>query len=96
LGSNEGNAIEVFAIASKYDVKLLKERTEKIIVTKLNESNAVEVFCLGHLHNSNVMKRAAFGEIEKMFPETDLYYDLKRLIEAHRNSKKLKPSWTQR
>jgi Leucine-rich repeat (LRR) protein len=84
------NAIEVYAIAAKYDVKLLKERTEKIIVDNVNESNAIEVFGLGYLHNSDVMKRAAFGEIEKMFPDRMLDYelienpeDLKQLIEAH-------------
>lgn len=85
------NVTEVFAIAAKYEVKLLKERTEKIIVRIVTKSNAIEVFSLGHLHNSEVMKRSAFGEIEKMFSGRMLDYkligkpeDLKELIEARR------------
>jgi hypothetical protein len=85
------NATEVYAIASKYDVKLLKKMTEKIIVDDVNETDAFEVFNLGHLHNSDEMKRVAFREIEKMFPGRVLDYqlignpdDLKHLIKVHR------------
>jgi Leucine-rich repeat (LRR) protein len=90
------NVQEVFAIASKFEVKLLIERTEKIIAENVNESNAMEVFNLGHLHNSDVMKRAAFRQIEKMFPERMLEYellgkpeDLRQLIEIHRKAQKV-------
>jgi BTB/POZ domain len=81
------NATEVFMIASKYEVILLKKIMEKIIVNNINETN---VFRMGYLFNSDKIKRAAFEEIEKMFPERVLDYnlidkpeDLDELIEAH-------------
>jgi Leucine-rich repeat (LRR) protein len=85
------NAIEVFAIAAKYDVKLLKDRAEEIIAENVNASNALEIFSFGHQHNSDVIKCAAFREIKKMFPGTDLQdslidqpEDLKNIIDIHR------------
>jgi hypothetical protein len=85
------NATEVYAIASKYDVKLLKKMTQKIIVDDVNETDAFEVFNLGYLHNSDELKRVAFREIENMFPGRVLDYqlirkpeDFNQLIEVHR------------
>lgn len=77
----ESNAMDLFAIAGKYDVKLLKETTEKIILRNINDSNAIEVFSLAHLHNSDEMKRAAFRTIKEMFPETPLSDDLMENLE---------------
>lgn len=86
---NEANALEVFDLAAKFNVQKLKATCERKVLKKVNESNALEVFTLGHLHGSNVMKRKAFAEIKKMFPEFKLDADLinqpdklKKLIEA--------------
>jgi Leucine-rich repeat (LRR) protein len=85
------NAMDLFAIASKYDVAGLKKRTEKIIFRNLDESNALEVFGLGHLYDSVHLKRAAFISIKQMFPNRKLDYELlqqpgglQQLIEVHR------------
>ena len=66
------NAMDLFAIATKYEVKLLRERTEKIIMRNIFQTNAIDVLCLGHLHLSEKMKVAAFSEIKQMFPMKDL------------------------
>ena len=66
------NAMDFFAIATKYEVKLLREQTEKIIMRNIDHSNAVDVFCLGHLYLSEEMKVAAFSKIKQMFPKKDL------------------------
>jgi Leucine-rich repeat (LRR) protein len=88
---NENIAMDLYAIASKYDVKNLKSRTEKIILQSIDNSNALEVFGLGHQYNSEPLIREAFDEIQKMFSETPLKESLmnkpgnvKHLVEAHR------------
>jgi Leucine-rich repeat (LRR) protein len=69
---DEKHAMDLFAIAAKYEVKNLKRVTEHQILRNLDASNALEVFGLGHLHNSNVLKRYGFAVIQSMFPEEDL------------------------
>lgn len=91
----EDIAMDLYAIAGKYNVELLMEKTEKLVLHNINESNAIEVFGLGHLNNSDEMKRAAFEKIKKMIPEMkindSLMYkpeDLKEIVEAYRNRKR--------
>jgi BTB/POZ domain len=86
---DESIAMDLHAIAQKYDVELLKQRTEKIILHNLTEDNALDIFGFAHLHNSDKIKRAAFEVIKKMFPDTKLSdalmnqpEALKKLIEA--------------
>jgi hypothetical protein len=86
----------VFSIASKYEVKLLKERTQIVIVDGIDESNAIEDFGFGHQHNSEGIKHAAFEGIKKMFPEAklpdsliDKPENLKNLIDIHRKLQKV-------
>lgn len=62
------NAMELFALASKYDVNQLRTTTEKIIVFNIKEENVIEIYDLGHLYNSGVLKTAAFTTIKEMFP----------------------------
>jgi BTB/POZ domain/Leucine rich repeat len=69
---DEKHAMDLFAIAVKYEVKNLKRVTENLILHNLDESNALEVFGLGHLHNSDVLKRRGFAVIQSMFPGKDL------------------------
>jgi BTB/POZ domain len=88
---DESNAMDLYAIASKYEVTSLKSTAHKLILRNLGESNAIEIFGLGHQHNSDRIKRAAFEVIKKMFPwkvlEDELMEDpktLKKLIDAAR------------
>jgi BTB/POZ domain len=93
----ESIAMDLHAIAAKYDVKKLKIGTEKIILRNINDSNALEVFSFGFLNNSAKIKRKAFLKIKKMIPDAELddklmehSGNLKNFIDAHRKSLKLK------
>lgn len=63
------NAVEMFELASEFDVLEPKKICKTLIMAKLNESNAVEVFNLGHRYSSEEMKQKSFEIIMKMFPE---------------------------
>jgi Leucine-rich repeat (LRR) protein len=67
----EVNAMELFGLASKYDVMSLKHNTEEIVLKNINEKNAIEVFELGQLYGSKLMKKTACEEIKKTFKELD-------------------------
>lgn len=89
--SSDTQAMDLFAIAAKYDVGHLKLITEKIVLRNISDSNAIEVFGLGHLYNSEELQQAAFEAIKKMFPELNLQSSListpvklKKLVEARR------------
>lgn len=59
------NVMELFAMASKYDVAYLVTICEDIIYFNLDdETNALEVLQLGHLYSSDKLKNAAFADIE--------------------------------
>ena len=91
------NAMELFALAEKYEVPALKEISENIIEVSLNESNALEIFNLGDRYNSERLKRSALKEIGK-FIKVNLNDDfldhpetLQQLVTAHKemlNSKR--------
>lgn len=66
---NDGIAMDLYAIAAKYEIGILMTRAEKIISPQVDEANAIEIYGLGHHHNSNVLKHAAFKAIKEMFPE---------------------------
>lgn len=88
------NAMNLFEIASKYDVSQLMSVCEDIVVENIDESNIYKVFCLGKLHPSSIMKYSAFEKIQQMFPEKelkDLINDpesLEKLLEANRTRKR--------
>ena len=65
------NAMELFALAEKYEVPTLKEISENIIEINLNISNALEIFNLGHLYDCDRLKRSALKVIVK-FIKVDL------------------------
>lgn len=69
---DETNAMELFAIAAKYDVQNLKSICETIVLDNLDQANAHEVFSLGHLYDSRGMKEFSFGVIRRMFPDFKL------------------------
>ena len=61
--------MKLFGLAVEFDVATLKFECEEIILRELNEFNSLEVLNLGHLHGSEVLKKAAFATIKKSFPE---------------------------
>lgn len=60
--------LELFELASEFDVQKLKEKCVDKILESLNESNAPEVFKLAHYHKSDELRRPAFKIIQKMLP----------------------------
>lgn len=85
----EKNCLELFSLATKYDVSELRRSSEQMLMENLDESNALELFDLGHRHGSQQLKALAFNEITSMFPEATLDCDLinhpeslKELMEA--------------
>lgn len=89
---DQTNAMDLFAIASKYNVIKLKSICEEIVMENLDESNAFEIFGLGHLYCSHDMKLTAFNEIKSIFPKANLIYDkikkpedIKELVDAKRH-----------
>jgi BTB/POZ domain/Leucine rich repeat len=93
---NETFAMDLYAIAIKYDLKNLKFVTEKIILRNIDDSNAIEIFGFGHLQIADKIKRRAFNKIKKMFPDFDFNNEamenpgkLKNLIDIHRELMKV-------
>lgn len=91
----EIHAMEIFALASKYNVSKMKAAAVKIILRHVNNENATEVLNLGNLYGSEELKNKAFEEIEKMFPGVTLPVkikdkpeDVEELIEKKRNFKR--------
>lgn len=89
------NAIELFSIATKFDLKRLTNIGHQKILKNLDESNALEVFELGHQHNCEEIKLAAFKKIKEMFVEKPVSDKLmekpenvKEIVEARRNRKR--------
>lgn len=76
------NVMELFALASKYNISNLKTLSEEAILKNLRKKNALEVFYLGHLYSSDEMKRAAFQTIKRMFPGEPLSENLASKPEA--------------
>lgn len=86
------NAMELYSLATKYDVENLKVISEKIIMNSITEENAFEVFTLGHLHSAANIKQESFALIKKVLPghlkSDDMMDDpehLQKVIEAKRN-----------
>ena len=64
------NAMELYALASKYDVKVLKVICESHILDNLSDLEVLElfeVFNLGYLHDSDELKLQAFTQIENSY-----------------------------
>jgi BTB/POZ domain len=78
---DEKYAMDLFAIAAKYEVKNLKRVTKALILRNLDDSNALEVYGLGYLHKSDVLKRRGFATIQEMFPEEKLHDSLMEMPE---------------
>lgn len=65
----EINAMEVFALASKYNVDQLKTISLNMILKNINELNAIYIMDLGKEYTCEYMMRHAFECIRKAQPE---------------------------
>lgn len=64
--------MDLFALASKYDVQKLKSQCEEEILKHLDETNDIEIFALGYLHSSENMKINAFRQIKATIEDIQL------------------------
>lgn len=87
---DDNNAMDLFAIAAKYDVETLKTMCEKFLLQKIDRSNAFDILNLGHLYSSEKLKGASFRVIKKIFPKLSNLAindreNLKKLIDTYNN-----------
>jgi hypothetical protein len=87
-------ATELFKIADRFQVALLKNKAESLIVEQVEEFNALEVFHIGKTLGSDKIKQATFSVIKTMFqgrkfPDEliDRPESLKIIVEAYRKIK---------
>jgi hypothetical protein len=66
---DESIAMDLFVIAARFNVKLLMDKAEEILLRTVDRSNAYEIFQFANNHNLNRMKLAAFEAIRSMFPQ---------------------------
>lgn len=64
---NDNNAVELFKLASLYDVVKLKSAAEKIIARSINDENAIEILKFAKLFSSENLKQIAFKNIQCFF-----------------------------
>lgn len=70
--ASEANALELFELSALYDIRLLKTRSEEIILRNIDDSTAFEVFKLAHIYSTEKMKILSFAAIRRMFTWTNL------------------------
>jgi BTB/POZ domain len=70
------NAMEVFELAVKYDVKYLREFATDFIMDCIDDTNVINVLKFAKLHESTHIKRAAFATVKKILKESDLNKEL--------------------
>jgi len=91
---NAANAMELYALAAKYEVPCLLSIAGDLVLNNINKENAYDVLVLGNMHNSDDLKEEAFNEIKKLFRDvklleslTDRPDDLKLLIDSQNEMK---------
>lgn len=65
---SEDNALDLFSLASTFDVNDLKATFEEIVIKNINEQTAVKAFKLGNLFNCQELIDVAFDKLKKTFP----------------------------
>ena len=91
--TDEEHALEMFALASTYNVQPLRSICKKIIMDYLDDSNALEIYILGHLYLCDDLILAVLEEIEEFwwFLLKSCIYDepevVSEIIEAKRKWK---------
>lgn len=67
--NNKENVLELYSLACIFDVKEIREAYEGLVIKNLIDENALKVLKLGNLYKSEKLIEAAFGRLEKCFPE---------------------------
>jgi Leucine-rich repeat (LRR) protein len=75
---SEGNAMELFELAAKFNIPELKSIYEKVAIKNISSSNALEVLKFGNTYKSDAMIEAAFDKIKSQNPGSIKSNALKR------------------
>lgn len=89
------SAIDIYALADKYEAAQLKTQCIEQLFKDLKSSNAIKTFEFAHKHGLQDLKTAATAEVQKFFPQQILPEHvkndvkvLKELVEAARSYKR--------
>lgn len=88
------NSIEIFELATVFDVPDLKLSSIEKVLDNLDKSNALDVFNLAHKHDSDELKQAAFEKIQEIYPEIrshlmDIPEQLNKIVKAKQELEKM-------
>jgi hypothetical protein len=80
---DEHNAVEIFKAADKYELELLKQKAELIMMNSLSVSNCTMLYIVADLHNANELKRRVLSFIMRNILEVTESDDWRILVEQH-------------
>lgn len=66
---DETHAMDLFSLATKYDVPKLKTISERIILNNITETNALKILTFGHLYSSGEIMQKVFETVKQMLPD---------------------------
>lgn len=96
LPTSDEHLMDLFAMASKYQIQELKVFCERKILLNINDENAVDVLSMANLYENEILKTESFGRITKMFSGLKIGKDLMKkpkkiaaIIEARKKLEKL-------
>jgi len=80
---DEHNAVEIFKAADKYELELLKQRAELIMMNSLSVSNCTMLYIVADLHNAIELKKRVLNFIMRNILEVTESDDWRLLVEQH-------------
>lgn len=80
---DEHNAVEIFKAADKYELELLKQRAELIMMNSLSVSNCTMLYIVADLHNATELKKSVLNFIMRNILEVTESDDWRLLVEQH-------------
>ncbi len=80
---DEHNAVEIFKAADKYELELLKQKAELIMMNSLSVSNCTMLYIVADLHNANELKKRVLNFIMRNILEVTESDDWRILVEQH-------------
>ncbi|KAL7012445.1 hypothetical protein ACKWTF_014858 [Chironomus riparius] len=83
------NAFDLFSAACRFDIDVLKKHAISKMTSGVTAENALDMLICGKLYGNESLKKNAFDEIKKMFPDRELSEELtedteklKKIIDA--------------
>jgi BTB/POZ domain len=72
----ETYAMDIYALASKYDLVQLKAICQCLVIRNINDTNALAILKLGNLYMDDKIKQFAFKRIITMFPSGEIIEEM--------------------